>query len=151
MPGMNSSRQAPPLKTRREFLKNTFKDQVDVPEDRQYIGFDGYQNAMDRLKNGDIAILATPPAFRWVHFKYAIKYTYADGSKFYFYGRTMLGCYDKFSSIAHGAKGMATISLGSHSLAKAGRIYKGQQVKSEDEVWAAFPQANAPDPYEMEW
>ena len=28
---------------------------------------------MDCLKPGDVAILATPPAFRWVHFTYAIE------------------------------------------------------------------------------
>ena len=28
---------------------------------------------MDCLKPGDIAIFATPPAFRWVHFTYAIQ------------------------------------------------------------------------------
>src|SRR5262245_49347565 len=28
---------------------------------------------MDALKPGDVVILATPPAFRWVHFTYAIK------------------------------------------------------------------------------
>ncbi len=46
---------------------------VDVPQDRKFIGFDGYQKAMDCLKPGDIAIFATPPAFRWVHFGYAIQ------------------------------------------------------------------------------
>jgi predicted dehydrogenase len=46
--------------------------QVDVPEDRRFIGFDAYQKAMDCLKPGDVVILATPPAFRWVHFTYAI-------------------------------------------------------------------------------
>jgi len=45
---------------------------VDVPEDRRFIGFDGYKSAMDCLKPGDVVILATPPAFRWVHFSYAI-------------------------------------------------------------------------------
>src|SRR5262245_41516407 len=45
---------------------------VDVPEDRQFLGFDAYQKAMDSLKPGDIVILTTPPAFRWVHFAYAI-------------------------------------------------------------------------------
>lgn len=54
-------------------LSDTFKEQVDVPEDRKFIGFDGYKNAMDCLKKGDIVILTTPPAFRWVHFKYAIE------------------------------------------------------------------------------
>ncbi len=47
--------------------------QFDVPEDRQFIGFDGYKQAMDALKPGDIVICTTPPAFRWVHFTYAIK------------------------------------------------------------------------------
>lgn len=46
---------------------------VDVPADRKYIGFDGYKRAMDTLKPGDIAIFTTPPAFRWVHFTYAIE------------------------------------------------------------------------------
>jgi len=35
--------------------------------------FDGYKKAMDCLKPGDVAIFATPPAFRWVHFQYAIE------------------------------------------------------------------------------
>jgi len=46
---------------------------MDVPEDRRFIGFDGYKKAMDCLDKGDVAIFATPPAFRWVHFGYAIK------------------------------------------------------------------------------
>ncbi len=50
-----------------------FADLVDVPQDRQFLGFDGYRKAMDLLKPGDIAILTTPPAFRWVHFGYAIE------------------------------------------------------------------------------
>ena len=54
-------------------LKRQFGDQVDVPDDRKFIGFDGYRKAMDCLKAGDVAIFATPPAFRWVHFGYAIE------------------------------------------------------------------------------
>ncbi len=54
-------------------LKEEHADQVDVPEDRRFVGFDGYKKAMDCLNAGDIAIFATPPAFRWVHFAYAIK------------------------------------------------------------------------------
>jgi predicted dehydrogenase len=53
--------------------KQSFGDQVDVPEDRQFIGFDAYRRAMDCLRPGDVVILATPPAFRWVHFGYAIE------------------------------------------------------------------------------
>lgn len=54
-------------------LQQKFASQVDVPQDRQFIGFDAYKHAMDSLKPGDIVILATPPAFRWVHFTYAIQ------------------------------------------------------------------------------
>src|SRR5215468_11698439 len=53
-------------------LTKDYAAQVDVPSDRKFIGFDAYQKAMDCLKPGDIAIFATPPAFRWVHFTYAI-------------------------------------------------------------------------------
>jgi hypothetical protein len=58
---------------------------------------------------------------------------------------------DEFTSIAHGSKGMATISLGGHGLGRAGRIYKGQNLKSSDQVWAGFPNSDAPDPYQLEW
>jgi predicted dehydrogenase len=54
-------------------LSKDFAGQVDVPKDRQFVGFDGYRNAMDCLKPGDVAIFATPLAFRWVHFAYAIQ------------------------------------------------------------------------------
>jgi predicted dehydrogenase len=60
-------------------LNNSYKqlqtqaaDQVDVPKERQFVGFDAYQKAMDCLRPGDVAIFATPLAFRWVHFQYAI-------------------------------------------------------------------------------
>jgi predicted dehydrogenase len=47
--------------------------QVDVPDERKFIGFDAYKQAMDCLKPGDVVILTTPPAFRWVHFTYALQ------------------------------------------------------------------------------
>jgi len=46
--------------------------QVDVAPERMFLGFDAYQKAMDCLKPGDVVILTTPVAFRWVHFTYAI-------------------------------------------------------------------------------
>ncbi|MCX7665896.1 MAG: Gfo/Idh/MocA family oxidoreductase [Gemmataceae bacterium] len=49
------------------------KDKVEVPPEKRFIGFDGYKKAMDCLRPGDVAIFATPPAFRWVHFQYAIE------------------------------------------------------------------------------
>jgi predicted dehydrogenase len=54
-------------------LKKQLGDRVDVPPERKFIGFDAYQKAMDCLRPGDVAIFATPPAFRWVHFRYAIQ------------------------------------------------------------------------------
>ncbi len=53
-------------------LSSKHKDKVDVG-DKKFIGFDGYKHAIDALKPGDIAILATPPAFRWPQFQYAIE------------------------------------------------------------------------------
>ncbi|MFM7149576.1 MAG: Gfo/Idh/MocA family protein [Gemmataceae bacterium] len=80
-------------------IKGSFESQVNVPMDRRFIGFDAYKKAMDALKPGDVAIFATPPAFRWVHFSYAIqkglnvfmeKPTTVDGPS----TRKMLGLYE---------------------------------------------------------
>ncbi len=54
-------------------LKSQFPSTVDVAEDHKFVSFDGYKKAMDCLKPGDIVLLTTPPAFRWVHFAYAIE------------------------------------------------------------------------------
>src|SRR5580700_8644789 len=42
-------------------LRGRFASQMDVPMDRQFIGFDAFHKAMDCLKPGDVAIMATPP------------------------------------------------------------------------------------------
>ena len=54
-------------------LSRNHAAQMDVPPERRFIGFDAYKKAMDCLKPGDIMVAATPPAFRWVHFTYAIQ------------------------------------------------------------------------------
>jgi predicted dehydrogenase len=54
-------------------LKGELEKQMDIPDKRKFVGFDGYKHAMDSLRPGDVVILTTPPAFRWVHFKYAIE------------------------------------------------------------------------------
>lgn len=63
------------LKISYETLKKDKKygESVDVPEDNKFLGFDAYKHAMDVLKPGDVVILTTPPAFRWVQFTYAIQ------------------------------------------------------------------------------
>lgn len=47
-------------------------EHIEVPQERQFIGFDGYRKAMDAMNPGDIAILTTPCAFRWPMFEYAV-------------------------------------------------------------------------------
>lgn len=54
-------------------LEQEHKDKMDVPEERRWIGFDAYKQAMDYLRPGDVVILTTPVAFRWVMFSYAIE------------------------------------------------------------------------------
>jgi predicted dehydrogenase len=54
-------------------LTNSYKDKVDVPQERQYIGFDGYKKAIDCLGPGDVVLLTTHAAFRPLQFEYAIK------------------------------------------------------------------------------
>jgi predicted dehydrogenase len=53
-------------------LREGFGKQVDVPPDRQCLGFDGFRRAIDSLNPGDVVLLATPPAFRPMHLEYAI-------------------------------------------------------------------------------
>ena len=61
------------IKKQSLLAQEQFKDRIDVPEERSFIGFDAYKQAVDCLRPGDIALFATPPAFRAVHFAYAIE------------------------------------------------------------------------------
>ena len=79
---------------------------------------------------------------------YSVEYTFADGSNMFLYGRTMAGCNDQFASYAHGSKGLGIISTTSHTPAKC-RIFKGQKIDKDDQVWA-YPQPER-NPYQLEW
>lgn len=46
------------------------KDKVDVPEERKFVGFDGYKEA---IKLADVVILAAPPGFRPDHFEESVR------------------------------------------------------------------------------
>jgi predicted dehydrogenase len=46
------------------------KGTLDVPEERKFVGFDGYLKA---IPLADVVILATPPGFRPIHFEEAVK------------------------------------------------------------------------------
>ncbi len=54
-------------------LTKQFGAQVDVPEDRRFLGFDAYRKAIDCLRPGDVMIQATHSAFRPTHVAYAVK------------------------------------------------------------------------------
>jgi len=48
-----------------------FPADTDVPQDRQFTGFDGYRKAIDAVGSGGVILLATPPVFRPRELEYA--------------------------------------------------------------------------------
>ena len=53
-------------------LKNIAPEKIDVPPERQFVGFDAYRKAIDCLGPGDVVLLATHAAFRPMMFEYAV-------------------------------------------------------------------------------
>jgi predicted dehydrogenase len=53
-------------------LTEKFPAKVDVPPERQFIGFDAYRKAIDSLDPGDVVLLTTHAAFRPLQFEYAV-------------------------------------------------------------------------------
>lgn len=51
-------------------ISGDIKKLVDVPEERKFVGFDGYKSA---IALADVVILTTPPGFRPIHFEEAVK------------------------------------------------------------------------------
>lgn len=51
-------------------IKERFGDKVDVPKDRQFVGFDAFKKA---IPLADVVLLVSPPGFRPMHFEEAIK------------------------------------------------------------------------------
>ncbi|MBW3597422.1 MAG: Gfo/Idh/MocA family oxidoreductase [Planctomycetes bacterium] len=51
-------------------LSSSKPQQVDVPKDRQFVGFDGYKGVLE--SDIDMVLLATPPGFRPQHFEAAV-------------------------------------------------------------------------------
>jgi predicted dehydrogenase len=60
---MDSSHQA---------LKKRFGEKVDVTEDRKFVGFKAYRQAIDILRPGDVAMCTTRAYIRPLHVEYAI-------------------------------------------------------------------------------
>lgn len=57
------------LNSLRDRLKN--EKGIEVPDDKCFIGFDAYKQLID--SDLDMVLLTTPPAFRPIHFKYAVE------------------------------------------------------------------------------
>lgn len=54
-------------------LSTQFSDQIDVTNDRKFLGFDAYKQAIDVLRPGDVALCTTRAYIRAVHVEYAVK------------------------------------------------------------------------------
>ncbi len=54
-------------------LSKQYPDQVDVPPERRFIGFDSHRKAIDCLKPGDIAMLCGYAGFRPAQLEYAVE------------------------------------------------------------------------------
>ena len=54
-------------------LSKLLGDKIDVPQDRRFLGFDGYRKAIDCLRPGDVALLTTHAGFRATHLEYAVE------------------------------------------------------------------------------
>lgn len=53
----------------RDRLRQAARNQVDVPDERVFVGLDAYQRV---IENSDLVILATPPGFRPIHIRATI-------------------------------------------------------------------------------
>ncbi|MCU0963282.1 MAG: gfo/Idh/MocA family oxidoreductase [Pirellulaceae bacterium] len=53
-------------------LRDAYPDNVDVPPERRFVGFDAYRHAIDCLGPGDVAMLTGYAGFRPVQLEYAV-------------------------------------------------------------------------------
>jgi predicted dehydrogenase len=61
------------LESSHRTLTEALGDQIEVPQERRFLGFDAYRRAIDCLQPGDVALLTTHAAFRAVHLEYAVE------------------------------------------------------------------------------
>ena len=54
-------------------LSKEFSDRMDVPKERQFVGFDAYKKAIDCLGSSDVAMLTNFSGFRPTQFDYAVE------------------------------------------------------------------------------
>jgi predicted dehydrogenase len=79
---------------------------------------------------------------------YSVEYTFADGAKFFYYGRVIPNCQQKFGVFGQGTKHAFTISGSGHHPARSA-IYRGLRIDKKEALWQATqPETN---PYRQEW
>ncbi len=61
------------MENRLKALRGKYNDQIDVTEDRKFIGFDSHKQAIDILRPGDIALCTTRAYIRPIHVEYAVQ------------------------------------------------------------------------------
>lgn len=72
--GLNNAASQPRTKGSADGWVGGFHaEQIDVPPERRFLGFDAFKKAIDCLRPSDVVILTTPVAFRGIHFAYAIE------------------------------------------------------------------------------
>lgn len=69
--GVTITALADTFKERVDDLANKLKTEkgIDIPEDKRFVGLEAYKQVID--SDVDVVIVATPPVFRPIHFKYA--------------------------------------------------------------------------------
>ncbi len=80
---------------------------------------------------------------------YSVEYTYSDGTKFYFDGRTIAGCEQIYTSTLHGTKGMGIASK-EGDCGQPSSLFKGQMTTA-DKIWESQVNPAEQDPYQNEW
>jgi predicted dehydrogenase len=61
------------LRASHDALKKQYADQVDVPQERRFVGFDAFRKAIDCLRPGDVAVLGGYAAWRPQQLEYAVE------------------------------------------------------------------------------
>ncbi len=61
------------IEGRLKSLAKEYADQIDVTQDRKFVGFEAYKQAIDVLKPGDVALCTTRAYIRPLHVEYAVK------------------------------------------------------------------------------
>jgi hypothetical protein len=80
---------------------------------------------------------------------YSVEYTYSDGAKFFFDGRTIPGCEPIYSSYLHGTKGSAIASKAG-DCGQPSSLYASQNLTA-NMLWESNVKPEEKDPYQNEW